>query len=80
MIVSTPDIEHFMNIDSPNASGVRWQTEGLMEPRISIVTLGVQDLQRSVTFYQDGLGLPAPHRPGPEVAFFKTRGTCLGRL
>ena len=29
-----------------------------MEPRISIVTLGVSDLSRSVRFYRDGLGLP----------------------
>ena len=29
-----------------------------MEPRISIITLGVSDLARSVRFYRDGLGLP----------------------
>ncbi len=29
----------------------------LMEPRISVITLGVDDLQRSVAFYRDGLGL-----------------------
>ena len=29
-----------------------------MEPRISIVTLGVSDLPRSVRFCRDGLGLP----------------------
>lgn len=49
-----------------------------MEPRISIVTLGVLDLRRAIAFYRDGLGLPAPHQPGPDVAFFRTRGTCLG--
>ena len=49
-----------------------------MEPRISIITLGDLDLQRSIAFYRDGLGLPAPHQPGPDVAFFRTRGTCLG--
>ena len=48
-----------------------------MEPRISLVTLGVADLERSIRFYRDGLGLPL--RPGPEgVAFFETRGTWLG--
>ena len=29
-----------------------------MENRISIITLGISDLKRSVTFYRDGLGLP----------------------
>ena len=48
-----------------------------MEPRISMVTLGVEDLDRSIRFYRDGLGLPM--RPGTEgVAFFETRGTWLG--
>ena len=27
-----------------------------MEPRISLVTLGVTDLERSLRFYRDGLG------------------------
>ena len=48
-----------------------------MDSRMSIVTLGVNDLARSIAFYRDGLGLPAPHQPGPDIAFFKTRGTCL---
>ena len=47
-----------------------------MEPRISIITLGVEDLERSVRFYRDGLGLP--RRDGPaEIAFFTTAGTWL---
>lgn len=29
-----------------------------MKPRVSIITLGVEDLQRSIAFYYDGLGLP----------------------
>ncbi len=28
-----------------------------MDPRISVITLRVSNLQRSVTFYRDGLGL-----------------------
>ena len=47
-----------------------------MEPRITLVTLGVSDLERSVRFYRDGLGLPRRESP-PEVAFFTTRGTWL---
>ncbi len=47
-----------------------------MEPRITLITLGVSDLDRAVRFYQDGLGLPK--RAGPEgIAFFETRGTWL---
>jgi len=47
-----------------------------MEPRISIVTLGVSDLAGSTQFYRDGLGLPL--RPGSEgIAFFETGGTWL---
>ena len=47
-----------------------------MEPRISLITLGVSDLDRSIRFYRDGLGLPK--RDGPVgVAFFETGGTWL---
>lgn len=48
-----------------------------MEPRISIVTLGVSDLRRSVRFYWDGLGLPLREGSGDVIAFFETRGTWL---
>lgn len=46
-----------------------------MKPRISVLTLGVDDLQRSLTFYRDGLGLPTEGIIGQEfehgaVAFF----------
>jgi catechol 2,3-dioxygenase-like lactoylglutathione lyase family enzyme len=47
-----------------------------MEPRISMVVLGVSDLERSVRFYRDGLGLPR-RESAPEIAFFTTRGTWL---
>jgi len=47
-----------------------------MDPRISIITLGVRDLARSVAFYGDGLGLP--RRDGDDgIAFFETSGTWL---
>ncbi len=29
-----------------------------LKPRISVFTLGVADLQQSLTFYREGLGLP----------------------
>lgn len=48
-----------------------------MEPRISLITLGVEDLERSYRFYKDGLGFPTTWSPEKGVVFFKTRGTCL---
>lgn len=50
-----------------------------MEPRISLITLGVADLERSLVFYRDGLGLPTEGIIGQEfehgaVAFFKLAG------
>ena len=47
-----------------------------MEPRISFVTLGVSDLERSVRFYSEVLGLERLNR-GPEVAFFELGRTWL---
>ncbi|SFL84122.1 VOC family protein [Marinobacter zhejiangensis] len=48
-----------------------------MKPRMSMITLGVEDLERSVRFYRDGLGLPQLESP-PSVAFFPLNGTWLG--
>ena len=48
-----------------------------MKPRISMITLGVRDLARSVKFYEEGLGFPRRDSP-PEVAFFTLDGTWLG--
>jgi len=31
-----------------------------MKPRINCITLGVDDIARSLAFYRDGLGLPTP--------------------
>ncbi|HEV2473260.1 MAG TPA: VOC family protein [Chthonomonadales bacterium] len=47
-----------------------------MEARISIITLGVIDLEASIHFYQNGLGLPL--REGTDgIAFFELKGTWL---
>jgi len=47
-----------------------------MKPHITLITLGVKDLQRAIEFYQHGLGLP--RREGPDgIAFFETTGTML---
>ncbi|MEQ6889189.1 VOC family protein [Halomonas sp. CS7] len=48
-----------------------------MNPRISMITLGVSDLARSIRFYEQGLGLPRMDSP-PEVAFFPLNGSWLG--
>ena len=48
-----------------------------MQPRISMITLGVRDLATSIKFYEDGLGFPRMDSP-PEVAFFTLNGTWLG--
>ena len=48
-----------------------------MEPRISIITLGVSDLARSINFYRDGLGLPTTFKEGEGIAFFQLKGTWL---
>ncbi|MDX2506325.1 MAG: VOC family protein [Gammaproteobacteria bacterium] len=48
-----------------------------MKPRISMITLAVKDMQKSVKFYQDGLGFPKMDSP-PEVAFFTLNGSWLG--
>ncbi len=48
-----------------------------MEPRISLITLGVKDLERSLRFYRDGLGLPTTWTADKGVILFQTRGVCL---
>ena len=47
-----------------------------MKPRITLITLGVDDLERAVHFYRDGLGLASPGIVGTQfeygaVAFFQ---------
>ncbi len=37
-----------------------------MKPQISVLTIAVEDLQRSFAFYRDGLGLPAKGIIGTE--------------
>jgi catechol 2,3-dioxygenase-like lactoylglutathione lyase family enzyme len=46
-----------------------------MQPRLTVITLGVDDLERAVTFYRDGLGFSTDGIVGREfdhgaVAFF----------
>jgi len=48
-----------------------------MNPRISMITLGVNDLETSIKFYQEGLDFPKMES-SPEVAFFTLNGSWLG--
>ncbi len=46
-----------------------------MKPRITVITIGVNDLEKALIFYRDGLGLPTQGIIGREfehgaVAFF----------
>jgi catechol 2,3-dioxygenase-like lactoylglutathione lyase family enzyme len=50
-----------------------------MKPRVTVITLGVDDLERAVRFYRDGLGLSTEGVVGKEfehgaVAFFDMEG------
>jgi len=50
-----------------------------MKPRITVITIGVDDLERSLKFYRDGLRLPTEGIIGNEfehgaVAFFDLQG------
>jgi catechol 2,3-dioxygenase-like lactoylglutathione lyase family enzyme len=53
-----------------------------MKPRITVLTLGVSDLEKALAFYRDGLGLPTEGIVGQEfeygaVAFFKLQNGLL---
>jgi catechol 2,3-dioxygenase-like lactoylglutathione lyase family enzyme len=53
-----------------------------MEPRIAVITLGVDDLERALAFYRDGLGLPTRGIVGTEfeggaVVFFRLEGGLI---
>ena len=49
-----------------------------MQPRISMVSLGVTDLERATKFYQQGLGLPRLKPYKDTITFFDLNGTWLG--
>src|SRR5215210_1691811 len=40
-----------------------------MKPRITVLTIGVDDLERSLTFYRDGLGLTTDGIVGQEFEY-----------
>jgi catechol 2,3-dioxygenase-like lactoylglutathione lyase family enzyme len=53
-----------------------------MKPRIKVLTLGVADLERSLAFYRDGMGLPTEGIVGGEfedgaVVFLRLEGGLI---
>jgi hypothetical protein len=48
-----------------------------VEPRISLITLGVRDLARARAFYE-AIGFSGAHQPDDEVCFFQAGGMVLG--
>lgn len=48
-----------------------------MEPRISLITLGVKNLEAATQFYEQGLGFPKLAFEG-DVSFFQLNGSWLG--
>src|SRR5688572_28847124 len=53
-----------------------------MRPRIKVITLGVSDLEKSLAFYRDGLGLPTQGIIGTEfedgaVVFFNVNDDLI---
>ena len=48
-----------------------------MQPRITLLTLAVDDLERAVAFYRDGLGLPTQGIVGTE---FEHGAVCFFQL
>jgi len=46
-----------------------------MNPRINVITLGVEDLQRSLAFYSEGLGWKAQVQG--DIALFQLNGVVL---
>jgi uncharacterized protein len=50
-----------------------------MMPRISMITLGVSDIAKSLAFYRDGLGFPThEYKPGDDNVMFRLYGSWLG--
>jgi predicted lactoylglutathione lyase len=47
-----------------------------VKPRISIITLGVSNLEKSYKFYT-ALGFPTSKKPEDDIIFFKTDGVSL---
>jgi len=50
-----------------------------MKPKISLITLGVKDLEKSLEFYRDGLGFEThEYNEGDDHVMFRMEGSWLG--
>ncbi len=48
-----------------------------MQPWLSLVALGVRDLEAATRFYRDGMGLPLSPVSQADISFFSLRGATL---
>ncbi|WP_414625012.1 VOC family protein [Calothrix sp. CCY 0018] len=48
-----------------------------MRQKLNIVTLGVEDLERSLKFYRDGLGWKPSSASNENIAFFQMGGVAI---
>ena len=48
-----------------------------MDARLTIITLGVENLGRALRFYRDGLGWPVSSSSQGDIAFLKLSGVVL---
>jgi len=60
-----------------DSSDSRSELPQSMDPRISIITLGVRDVKASTKFYRDGLGLPLSSHSNEHISFFELKGAWL---
>jgi catechol 2,3-dioxygenase-like lactoylglutathione lyase family enzyme len=51
-----------------------------MDARLTIITLGVENLERALRFYRDGLGWPVSSASQGDIAFLKLSGANLPSL
>ncbi len=50
-----------------------------MKPKISLITLGVGSIAKSLKFYRDGLGFcPHNYKEGSQMVMFEMEGSWLG--
>lgn len=54
-----------------------FREEAVVKPKISLITLGVADLERSRRFYMDGLGLPRREGGDENVVFLQLGSLVL---